>query len=286
MAGGNPATGPDMATSLGAAHNLVLRIVSGIVLAAVALGTTYLGGGAFALFWTAVSLLVWWEWLRLIEPADHYGLLVTGLGALAIGAVLAIVEHSGFALLILVLGAVAAGIIAARKPVWTAAGLAYAGALLLAPPLLRDNDQIGMRAILFVFAVVWATDILAYFVGRALGGPKLAPAISPNKTWSGAIGGSLAAVLAGLAVRWPDNVAAAGKIAAIAFVLSAVSQAGDLFESHLKRQFNAKDSSALIPGHGGVMDRIDGFVTAVTAAVVIGLLRSGGQSPAAGLIAW
>lgn len=286
MAGGNPATGRDMATSLGAAHNLVLRIVSGIVLAAVALGTTYLGGSAFALFWTAVSLLVWWEWLRLIEPADHYGLLVTGLGALATGAVLAIVEHSSFALLILVLGTVAAGIIAARKPVWIAAGLAYAGALLLAPPLLRDDDQIGMRAILFVFAVVWATDILAYFVGRALGGPKLAPAISPNKTWSGAIGGSLAAVLAGLAVLWPDNVAAAGKIAAIAFVLSAVSQAGDLFESHLKRQFNVKDSSTLIPGHGGVIDRIDGFVAAVTAAVVIGLLRSGGQSPAAGLVAW
>ena len=287
MTGRSPATKlHDTAASMGAAHNLVLRIVSGVVLAALALAVTFFGGGAFALFWTAVALLVWWEWLRLIEPSEHFGLLITGLGALAIGAALAFGQHSGLAMLILVLGALAAGITATRNPVWTAGGLAYAGALMLAPPLLRGDDYLGMLAVFFVFAVVWATDILAYFVGRAIGGPRLAPAISPNKTWSGAIGGSLAAVLAGLAVLWPDSLAAATKIALTAFVLSAISQAGDLFESHMKRQFDAKDSSVLIPGHGGVMDRVDGFVAAIGAAVVIGLVRSGGHAPAAGLIAW
>jgi len=134
--------------------------------------------------------------------------------------------------------------------------------------------------------VVWGTDIVAYFTGRAIGGPKLAPAISPNKTWSGAIGGLVGAVAAGAAIVMPSNVKTFLIIAAIAVALSIVSQAGDLFESRMKRLFNVKDSSALIPGHGGVMDRLDGFVAAALLALAIGAARAGWNSPAQGLIGW
>ena len=159
-------------------------------------------------------------------------------------------------------------------------------ALVLAPVMIRGDDRSGFCAIAFVFAVVWATDIVAYFVGRAIGGPKLAPAISPNKTWSGAIGGTIGAIAAGCAVIVPSTLYAFLLAALIAIALSVMAQAGDLFESQMKRIFNVKDSSTLIPGHGGVMDRLDGFVTASLAALVIGVARGGWNSPAQGLIGW
>ncbi len=130
----------------------------------------------------------------------------------------------------------------------------YAGLTGIALPSIRGADSVGLVAMLFVFAVVWATDILAYFVGRAIGGPKWRPKISPGKTWSGAIGGAVCAVIAGSLVTYfafPQSVAF---VAPIAFILSICSQTGDLFESFIKRRFGVKDSSRLIPGHGGVMD--------------------------------
>ncbi len=128
--------------------------------------------------------------------------------------------------------------------------------------------------------------MLAYFTGRAIGGPKLAPAISPNKTWSGAIGGLIGAVAGGACGRHAFGCENLSVIAAIAIALSIASQAGDLFESRMKRLFNAKDSSTLIPGHGGVMDRLDGFVTAALLAFVIGVGKAGWNSPAQRLIGW
>jgi len=126
---------------------------------------------------------------------------------------------------------------------------------------------------------VWATDIFAYFVGRAIGGPKLAPRISPGKTWSGAIGGAVAAIIAGTAVVWSFFSADDLRIPVLALVLSVCSQIGDLFESFIKRRFGVKDSSHLIPGHGGVMDRVDGLIFACFAAfllaIVISLTMSG-----------
>ena len=157
--------------------------------------------------------------------------------------------------------------VAGRGAAWCAAGLLYAAALLIAPVLLRRDAGFGFAAILFLFAIVWLTDIAAYFAGRAIGGPKLMPRVSPNKTWSGAIGGTLPAVVGGVLVarqfahRQPRSPSPC-----VALVLSVVSQAGDLFESAVKRQFNAKDASQLIPGHGGLMDRLDGFVAAAVAA--------------------
>jgi phosphatidate cytidylyltransferase len=172
------------------------------------------------------------------------------------------------------------------RRVWTAAGIPYAGVLGMAPIVLRNDVQYGFLAIVFLFAVVWATDIVAYFVGRAIGGPKLAPRISPKKTWSGAIGGTIAAIAAALVVALMaglPNLPALGLIAAAA---SALAQAGDLFESAIKRRFGAKDSSHLIPGHGGLMDRLDGFVAAAALAALIGLVHGGVEEPARGLLVW
>jgi phosphatidate cytidylyltransferase len=139
---------------------------------------------------------------------------------------------------------------------------------------------------LFLFAIVWVTDIAAYFVGRAFGGPKLWSAVSPKKTWSGAVGGTLGGVAAGLVVAKVAGLVVAPMLVIVALALSIAAQLGDLLESAIKRHFGAKDASQLIPGHGGLMDRLDGFLTAAAAAVMVGLLRGGLEGPARGLLVW
>jgi phosphatidate cytidylyltransferase len=158
--------------------------------------------------------------------------------------------------------------------------------MLLAPLLLRDDEAYGLLAIGLLFSIVWTTDIVAYFVGRAVGGPKLCPAISPKKTWSGAVGGTLGAMAVAVAVTQYFGLANGIAIASVALVLSVLSQGGDLLESWVKRRFGAKDASQLIPGHGGVMDRLDGFWAAALAACLLGVLRGGFDGAARGLLVW
>jgi phosphatidate cytidylyltransferase len=286
----NPTAGaPELSTkpeSSSKSRNLMLRVVSSAVLAPVAVGAVYLGGWAFAAFWTIAAIAVWWEWTRLVHPAGHLGALITGASALLLEAFLLLHDRDDVAVMIAGLGALAAAIVAARHAFWMAAGVVYASILVIAPIMIRGSAEGGFLAIVFVFAVVWATDIAAYFTGRAIGGPKLAPSVSPNKTWSGAVGGTIAAALAGCGVLLAAGNRASLAIVLVAVVLSVMSQAGDLFESRMKRIFNVKDSSQLIPGHGGVMDRLDGFTTAVFAALVIGVVHGGWNSPAQGLIGW
>jgi phosphatidate cytidylyltransferase len=170
--------------------------------------------------------------------------------------------------------------------VWTIAGIGYAGVMLLAPVILRADADLGFFAILFLFAIVWTTDILGYFAGRAFGGPKLMPAISPKKTWSGAIAGTLGAIIVGsLAVRW-YGTGSFGAAMVITLLLSVMAQLGDLLESWIKRRFGAKDAGHIIPGHGGVMDRLDGFWAAALVAAAIGVAHGGIDSAARGLLVW
>jgi phosphatidate cytidylyltransferase len=173
-----------------------------------------------------------------------------------------------------------------RDHAWRVAGVGYAAIVLLAPVVLRRDHQLGLVAILFLFAVVWSTDVLGYFVGRAIGGPRLAPAISPNKTWSGACGGALGAVVAGVAVALTAGGMALAPAAAVALGLSVASQGGDLFESAVKRRFGVKDASHVIPGHGGLMDRLDGFIAASGVAALVGVMRGGIDAPARGFLLW
>jgi phosphatidate cytidylyltransferase len=202
------------------------------------------------LFWTIAACVVLWEWTMLVRASTQR--------AQSYGAFIA----------------------------WMLAGLAYAAVLLIGPVMLRRDPEWGFTAILFLFAVVWVTDIAAYFAGRALGGPKLWPAVSPKKTWSGAVGGTLGALVAGLAILKLMGLGISPVLVIVTVGLSVVSQAGDLLESSIKRHFGAKDASDLIPGHGGLMDRLDGFLTAVLAAVMVGLLRGGLEGPARGLLVW
>jgi phosphatidate cytidylyltransferase len=234
--------------------NLMLRIGSSLVLAPVAIAAAYFGGLAFVVFWAIAALAVLWEWDTLVCADDRNAVLATGAVALAGSALVLALGRSGIAIAIIALGVLGAAALTSKvRRGWCAGGLVYAAAILIAPVLLRHDASLGFAAILFLFVIVWLTDITAYFVGRALGGPKLMPRVSPNKTWSGALGGTAA---------------------------------GDLAESAIKRRFNAKDASQLIPGHGGLMDRLDGFVAAVSAATLIGIAHGGFDNPARGLMVW
>ena len=188
------------------------------------------------------------------------------------------------------IGAVAAGAAGGRsgRAVWTAAGVFYAAAILAAPTLLHASPAYGFAAILWLFAVVWGADTFAFLGGRLIGGPRLWRRVSPGKTWSGAIVGTFAGAAAGaivgfLAMRGGVRFAPLFWLGVAAAI---VGQIGDLAESAMKRRFTVKDSSRLIPGHGGVLDRLDAFVAAAVFAALVGWARSDGVWIAAGLFQW
>jgi phosphatidate cytidylyltransferase len=266
--------------------NLQLRIISAVVLAIATLGLTWFGGLPFRLLCAAMAAAIFHEWTRMCRPAATAGLgfLPEALILVFLAALIAGLQASLLLPLVVamvVIAAAAALVRHARQ--WEAAGLAYAGLSGLSLALLRDGDRSGLVAILFLFAVVWATDISAYFVGRRLGGPKLAPSISPGKTRSGALGGAVGGVVAGLILATAAGAGNLALLGGVALVLSVVAQAGDLFESWVKRRHGRKDSGSLIPGHGGVMDRVDGLVAAAFALYVIGWISAAADHPTHGL---
>lgn len=266
------------------ASNLQLRVLSGIVLVAVALALTFAGGVWYRLLAAAIAGAVLYEWLEMTARGEKPSNRWLAIGLMAVLLILLVTGASiSFLSMALVGAVVVTGAHAARFDAgpWPTLGLFYAGLLGIALSALREGGAAGLSATLFLFAVVWTTDILAYFVGRAAGGPKLAPAISPGKTWSGAIGGTVAAMLAGWFIAGQlGSPLGLGLLLALTFVLSVVSQIGDLFESWIKRRFGVKDSSRLIPGHGGVMDRVDGLATAAFALFILGAAAAGPNLPA------
>jgi phosphatidate cytidylyltransferase len=266
--------------------NLQQRVISALVLAALVLALTWFGDWPYRVLAAGIGAAIFYEWARMAGTVGRSPELLsaTVLLALALGAL--VFGYSAAAVGLMIFVAAVVSLVTALVfggSRWIAPGVAYAGLSALALAFVRDSDLSGLKATLFLFAVVWATDICAYFVGRAVGGPKLAPAISPGKTWSGAVGGVAGAVLSGLAATvLAGGLVDAFNIAIIIF-LSIVSQIGDLFESWVKRRHGAKDSSQLIPGHGGVMDRVDGLVAAAFALYVIGWMTAGADVPAHGL---
>jgi phosphatidate cytidylyltransferase len=268
------------------AGDLPLRVVSALALAPLAIGAAYLGGRWFVLFWLIAGVGILWEWAGLVAATAARIVMAIGTVALVVATSALISNNPAAALLTLVAGA---GIAAVWAPDgrrgWSGLGVVYAAAVIFPAVLLRSDETHGFAAIMLLFAVVWGTDIAAYFGGRLIGGPKLLPRASPKKTWSGAIVGAAAALAAGLAVASYAGLPNVAAVGLLCLLLSVASQAGDLFESALKRRFDAKDSSRLIPGHGGLMDRLDGFVIAAVAAVLIGLARAG-STPSSGLLIW
>jgi phosphatidate cytidylyltransferase len=235
-------------------------------------------------------MVLLWEWSRFVCGECRRTTFITGAVSLAAAAGLLMFVGTGrlgVAVLIVSLGAMAAAALASsQQRLWCAGGVVYAGVVLIAPIVLRSDAQFGFITLVFLFAVVWTTDIVAYAAGRGIGGAKLAPTISPNKTWAGAIVGALAAAAVGVVVARSAGVGNPWPIALVALMLSVVSQGGDLFESALKRRFGVKNASELIPGHGGLMDRLDGFLAAAGAGALFGLLRGGIDAPARGLMVW
>ena len=283
------------ASKLGSANNLVLRVASAAVLGPLVLLFAYIGGWLFFLLCAAAAAGVLWEWTKLVADSADARILIPGFAALLFALVLTGLDEPGAAAGIIIIGAgLAAGVMAAwprrfpaRNPlVWGSCGILYAGIAYLGPALIRRDAAWGFVAVLFVAMTVWTTDISAYAVGRTLGGPLLWPRISPNKTWAGAVGGVLGGVAAGTSVAYASGVDKLVAVGAVAFVLSVLTQAGDLFESAVKRRFGAKDAGSLIPGHGGLMDRLDGFLLAAFVALLIGILRQGPDAPGQGLLVW
>jgi phosphatidate cytidylyltransferase len=288
-AGGNPSW---FGTGL---NNFTLRIVSAAVLAPIVLVCAYLGGWVFFILCAAAAAGVLWEWTRLVIASADIRVLLPGFVSLFAALLLTGFNQPGAAMGVIAIGAVlASGVVSARPsrfparnpPLWAASGILYAGVLFIAPALMRSDTELGLTAVLFIAATVWATDIFAYLTGRGIGGPLLWPSVSPNKTWAGAVGGLIGGVAAGTLVAYASGITKLAAVGLVALVLSVLTQAGDLFESALKRRFGAKDTSRLIPGHGGLMDRLDGFLFAALAALLIGIVRQGTEAPAQGLLVW
>ncbi|MFB9951988.1 phosphatidate cytidylyltransferase [Rhizobium puerariae] len=253
------------------------RIVSGLVLAVVVLAATWYGGFSFRIAAAVATVLIYYEWSTITRLGERdFRANAFGWVSILLMAYNIAFGEKEFAVPLLGGAAITAILLVLwrKGSWWLPGGIVYAGLSGTSLAAIRGEDQAGFVATLFIFAVVWATDIFAYFVGRALQGPKLAPRISPGKTWSGAIGGTVSGVVASSALTLAVFSRLSFWTVAIAFLLSVTSQVGDLFESFIKRRFGVKDSSHLIPGHGGVMDRVDGLVFACFAAFLLTLVYS------------
>jgi phosphatidate cytidylyltransferase len=286
---------PGAASGASDKRNLTRRVWSALALAPVGLAAAYLGGWLFLLVCAIAAGIVLWEWTALVTRRADLRILLPGMAALAAATAFAGESQASAAVAMIVMGAMLAGGVMAAWPrrypasdpaLWAVGGVVYAGVALLGPGLLRADPKFGFAALLFLFATVWATDVCAYLVGRAVGGPLLWPQVSPKKTWAGAIGGLVGGVAAGTLVAYASKGNNPAVAAALALVLSIAAQGGDLFESAIKRRFGVKDAGSLIPGHGGVMDRLDGFLVAALVAVLIGVAHQGVAAPGRGLLVW
>jgi phosphatidate cytidylyltransferase len=269
------------------------RTASALVLAPLAIAAALWGGWLFAAACAITAVIVLWEWTGLVAGAADWRIIAPGVAALCAAAVLLQQRQPLAAGAAIAIGAsIVAGATvmlrnrAGASPAWIASGVVYASIIPMALIPLRSDPEMGPAALFFVFATVWATDIFAYLIGRLLRGPLLWPRVSPKKTWAGAIGGLAGGIAAGSAVAYASAGTQPLIAGLLAVMLSIAAQVGDLFESWVKRRYGAKDSGRLIPGHGGVMDRVDGLLVAGLAAVLIGALRGGTAASARGLLLW
>lgn len=262
--------------------SLKARVISALVLAPLAAGAIYLGSPVFDLLILVAVLIMAWEWRRMCAGGrfDAPGMVMAAAVAIATGltsfhlvgpAALSVLA-GGLIVFFLIFGS------ERKSSGWTLAGVLAVGLTGVSMILLRQTGGDWMVTLWFLVAI-WATDICAYFVGRAVGGPKLAPKISPGKTWSGLMGGIAGAV--GWSVIWAlwTEAGQAGTLALIGGAVAVLAQLGDLGVSRVKRRFGVKDTGTLIPGHGGLLDRVDGIIGAAPVAIVCIVLAKGGMSP-------
>ena len=262
-------------------RNLQIRLLSAFVLIPIVIAVVYAGGWWFAALIALGIVMAIREWGRMVLGDNWLTLtIIMGLAALVafLGtAPMPVVPMAA----ILVLAAIvisALAIAVTRKPWGALIGVPYVLVPAVCLIWLRGHGD-GFRLMMYLFFVVWGTDSGAYLVGRIVGGPKLAPQISPSKTWSGAIGGALIAAVTGLVVAMLHGTELPVIAFGVALLLAIATQLGDLFESALKRRYAIKDSGDAIPGHGGILDRVDGLLVAsAVLALFHGLLLAMGYN--------
>ena len=265
------------------------RVAAAVALGLVALAVAWIGGIVFIAFWWIAASIVLWEWQRIVDGERLLERVGLGVLCLAAAALCALHNSALLAVATLIVAGAAVGFVAAPdRRIWAAAGALYAGALIVSLGLLEASPIYGLASVLWLFAIVWGADVAAFFAGRAIGGPRLWPSVSPGKTWSGALAGALAGAALGLLVGVivaPGSVRI-DRLFAIGLATAVVSELGDLLESAVKRRFGVKDSSRLIPGHGGLMDRLDSFIAASTFTALVAAAHSSGSFIASGLFEW
>jgi phosphatidate cytidylyltransferase len=266
-------------------HNLLMRVIAALVLAPLALAIAYAGGWLWTVLVTLASIGLYVEWLTIVGASREARVVTAGIVTLAISGLGLAMGRIDAAFLTLIIGLAGVAFLSSERRLWTATGFLYAAAAEIASVLVRLDQTKGFAALILILLVVWVTDIGGYFAGRGIGGPKLWPRVSPKKTWAGAIGGFVASlfVAGGLAAL---GLGKTGPILLLGAAFSIASQLGDLFESAVKRRFGVKDSSHIIPGHGGLLDRLDGFVAVIVLAAIFGLLRGGMDGVGRGLMVW
>lgn len=267
--------------------DLAVRSASAVVLMPVALYCIWQGGIWFEMFLGGLAVLIAHEWVNIVHGGNERAFALHVLAGL-VGVFVTEAEGldaASAAILILWLLSVLQWLVKAGEgTIWSLLGVFYVGLPMVAFVLLREEREWGAFAIFWCFAIVWAADIFAYFAGRLIGGPKLAPRLSPKKTWAGLFGGMAGAVIVSIvfAVWLGLNPLV---LALLAVLLTCIEQAGDIFESAMKRRYGVKDSGNFIPGHGGVLDRVDGLLAVILVACAIGFVHSAG-APASGLLHW
>jgi phosphatidate cytidylyltransferase len=269
--------GDDAGPDRKGAHALRLRVLSALVLAPIGLAAAWFGPPLLSMVVVIGAGLMAWEWGRLCRTSTP---ILTGIIVIVVASVIAAalgVTRVGLA--IAVFGSIATAVASWRSG---EAVLVGGGILWIAVPSisliwlgLDPDPRVGRDTVLWILAVVWATDIGAYAAGRTFGGPRLAPRLSPNKTWSGLIGGVVCAAAVGGIVALVVNSTIVVTILLLSGILAVVAQLGDLAESMVKRHCGVKDSSSLIPGHGGLLDRFDGMLAVIPAVVVLSLFGGG-----------
>lgn len=274
---GDMAQPPAPASPGAKANSLRLRMASAMVMLPLAILAVWLGSWWFAVFLAAICAAMCWEWAHICSP--RYA--EVGVVMLTAGAAGPLLQPAfGFSVVLWVIAAALVVLLVLAvahrmdNRVICIAGLPYVVIGISCIGLLRADPVAGLATVVWAAASVVATDVGAYFVGRNVGGPKLAPRLSPNKTWSGLIGGILCAAVVGVVTAFIVD-AAWESLAVCSAILALIAQGGDLIESALKRHFNVKDASRLIPGHGGFLDRFDGYLTAMPAAAVMSAISGG-----------
>jgi phosphatidate cytidylyltransferase len=269
--------------------DLGVRTFTALVLVPVVLADAWLGGVWFEVLAAFLGVLIAHEWALIAHGRSSSQFALHALAAICAAMLTPVIGILQTVIVIAGITLLSAGLVLIRQQkftLWVPIGPLYASLPIIALVVLRRDGTLGWETILWLFLIVWAADICAYFAGRTIGGPKLAPRFSPKKTWAG-LGGAVlgAATISLFFAAYVPTKPAALPLAILAGLLALIEQAGDIFESAFKRQYGVKDSGTLFPGHGGVIDRVDGLVAVAVAAVFIGYFRNP-ELPAAGLLNW